>query len=134
MLRPAARAGIGEQLGLVLAADPLADFAGVVGSFAVAAAMSEAEVVERHWPFGGEDRFNLRAHVVSASEVEAKRPAAAAASVSIASPQRLKARQLLLLALELPRIDEADDGRVTHETELRRKWITAELLAALSMA
>src|SRR5690349_10933139 len=102
-----ALAGLGEQVGLVLAPHPRCHFCRVISALGVTADVGQAEFARR-------DGLDFRPEVVAGGEVEAHRAAAAAAIFPVALPQLGDPLQLLLLALELPRIDVAGDDRLAH--------------------
>jgi len=109
-------AGVGEELGFVLALHPLDHLPGDVEPFRIATAVGEAEIVDRGrlTDKGGQHLLDLGPEIVAGGEVEAHRSAAAAALVAIALPERRDPLQILLLAAVLPRVHVAVDDRLAH--------------------
>src|SRR6476620_3360720 len=108
-------AGLGEELGLTPAADPLRHFGGVVGARGIAAAVAQEQVVE-HLFLASRDRLrrlDLRPLIVTRGQVEADRAAAATAVVAVALAERSDSPGLLLAA-EFPRGDIFRENRSTH--------------------
>ena len=108
-----ALAPLREELGFLLAADALGYFGGVVGLGCVAAAVRQAEVVERSAVQldAKLDRLHAGALVVTGRKVETHRPAAAPAIVAVALAKRVDTRGFRLLPTILPWANELCDRR-----------------------
>ena len=83
--------------------------------------MGETQVFDS---FGGarQHLLDLRSEIVSARQVEAHRPAAPAAIITVTLAESQQALRVLSAA-ELPRVDEFDDDRVAHTRELKRQCL-----------
>src|SRR6185312_10493295 len=95
-------ARLGEQRGFVATTDSLGDFVGVILARRVAAAVAEAETFETFLIARCGDGLDRRPLVVARRQIEADRPAAAAAILAVALPKRRHLLLLRLVALEGP--------------------------------
>lgn len=104
-----------EQLRFVLQPNALLHLRRVVAVLRVAAEVAKHEVRQIVAPARGaaEDLLDSWAEVMTGRKVEAQRALAPAASVAVAAAKLLDAL-LVLVAPELPRIDEADDVGAAH--------------------